>query len=96
MVGTLSALYNQLFVYTAQFESLAARWSEERFDLLQPDSPGVHHIVHFVSSEQIKDVAAKEMQLLGASSGSRTAAGGMNFAKGEAAPAGDDGREAET
>ena len=55
---------------------MAARWSEERFDLLQPDSPGVHHILHFVTTEQVKDIAAKELelQLLGASSGTRSAA----------------------
>ena len=44
LVGTLSMLYCQLRVYVAQFESLAGRWEQERFDLLQPDSPGPHHI----------------------------------------------------
>jgi hypothetical protein len=53
---------------------VAARWSEERFDLLQPDSPGVHHTLHFVTTEQVKDIAAKELELLGASSGTRSAA----------------------
>ena len=72
------------------------RWEEEWFDLLQPDSTGLHFILLFLFIEQLKDVAAKEVQLLGASSGSRTAAGGLDFTKGEAAPAGDDGREAET
>ena len=40
LVGSLSVLYFQLGVYVGQFESLAARWEEERFNLLQRDSPG--------------------------------------------------------
>ena len=42
------------------FESLLARWPEERFDLLQPDTPSVHFILIFLSVEQVKDVAAKK------------------------------------
>jgi hypothetical protein len=71
-----------------------ARWEEERFDLLQPDAPGVHIILMFLAAEQLKDVGAKELQLVGASSGSRTAAGGLNFMKTGAGPAG--GTDAET
>jgi hypothetical protein len=41
----LANLYHQLSVYVGQFESLAARWEEERFDLLQPDTPGLHNIL---------------------------------------------------
>ena len=32
LLGTLSVLSRQLYVYAAQFESLAGRWEEERFD----------------------------------------------------------------
>jgi hypothetical protein len=95
LVGTLSLLYYHLVVYAAQFESLVRRWEEERFDVLQPDSPGVHHILTFLTLEQLKDVATKELQLLGASSGSRAAAGGHDFATGRVLPA-DSGKEAET
>ena len=49
----------------------------------------------YISIEQIKDVAAKEVQLLGASSGSRSAAGSVDYMKGGAGAAGD-GKEAET
>jgi hypothetical protein len=77
LVGTLSVVYWQVYVYTGQFESLAARWEEERFDLLQPDSPSAHHILWFLIAEQLKDVSTKEMQLVGASSGSRSLAGGL-------------------
>jgi hypothetical protein len=97
LVGTLSLLYFQLQIYAGQFESLVGRWEEERFDLLQPDLPGLHHILMLLSAEQIKDVGTKELQLLGASSGSRAAAGGLDFrlAKGGTVAAG--GRkEAET
>jgi hypothetical protein len=37
----------------------------------------------YVSIEQLKDVSTKELQLLGASSGSRAAAGGLNFMSGD-------------
>jgi hypothetical protein len=94
LVGTLSALYFKLQVYAGQFESLVGRWKEERFDLLQPDSPGLHVILTFLSGELIKDVSTKEVQLVGASSGSRSAVGGHDFMKSGANPAGE--KEAET
>jgi hypothetical protein len=90
LVGTLSGLYFQLSVYAGQFESLAARWEQERFDLLQPDTPGLHLILWFLSAQQLKDVATKELQLVGVSSGSRPAAGSLNFMAGGVVPAGDD------
>jgi hypothetical protein len=71
----------------AQFESLVGRWEEERYDLLQPDSPGLHLVMMFLIIEQIKDVGKKEVELVGMSSGSRTAAGAVDFMKGGAAPA---------
>lgn len=97
MVGSLSFLYFQLGVYAGQFESLAARWEEERFDLLQPDWPGLHLILMFLCLEQIKDVGTREVQLLGASSGSRGVAGGYDFVFAKSgAVAADRGKEAET
>ena len=89
MLGTLSALFYQLATYAAQFKSLARRWSEERFDLLQLGTPGVHIILNFICAEQLKDVATKEVQLVGASCGSRSAAGGADFMTGGAVPAND-------
>ena len=74
LLGTLSALFYQLATYAAQFKSLARRWSEERFDLLQLGTPGVHIILLFLGIEQLKDVATKELALVGVSSGSRTVA----------------------
>jgi hypothetical protein len=88
-------MFYQLVTYAAQFESLAVRWKEEQFDLLQPDMPGLHIILMYMSVEQVKDVAAKEVQLLGVSSGSRSAAGSVDFMKDGAGVAGD-GKEAET
>jgi hypothetical protein len=97
LVGSLSFLYFQLGVYAGQFESLAARWEEERFDLLQPDWPGLHLILMFLCLEQIKDVGTREVQLLGASSGSRGVAGGYDFVFAKSgAVAADRGKEAET
>jgi hypothetical protein len=75
-MGTLSNVYVLVRVYAAQFESLAGRWEEERYDLLQPDSPGLHHIMMFWFVEQVKDVGKKEVELVGMSSGARSAAGG--------------------
>jgi hypothetical protein len=87
VVGTLSVLYHTTRVYVGQFESLVGRWEQERFDLLQPDSPGLHTIFLLLVGEQIKDVAKKEVELVGMSSGSRSAAGGIDFMKGGVAPA---------
>jgi hypothetical protein len=95
LIGTLSHLIHQHNVYAAQFEAVVGRWKEERFDLLQPDAPGLHLILWFLSIEQIKDVSTKELQLVGASSGSRSAAGSLDFAKRGVVSAGD-GKEAET
>ena len=53
------------------------RWEEERFDLLQPHSPGVHFTLSMITSEQIKGVGAKE--LVEMSSGSHSVAGGLNY-----------------
>jgi hypothetical protein len=95
LVGTLTILYYQLLVHVAQFESLLGRWEEERFDLLQPDAPGLHHILIFLNIEQLKDVSTKELQLVGASSGSRSATGSLNFMK-SGVGATDGAKEAET
>jgi hypothetical protein len=95
LVGTLSYLYFQLGAYAGQFESLVGRWEQELFDLLQPDAPGVHLILMLLAAEQIKDVGAKEVELVGASSGSRSAAGGLNFITSGVGSAGV-GKETET
>jgi hypothetical protein len=95
LLGTLGIPFHQLGVYVGQFESLMVRWEEERFDLLQPDTGGLHHIMVLLMIEQLKDVAKQEVQLVGASSGSRTAAGGLNFTNNGAVPAGKT-KEAET
>ena len=93
-IGTLSQVYFDVRVYAAQFESLVGRWEEERYDQLQPDSPGQHLVMMFLLTEQLKDVGKKEVELVGMSSGSRTAAGGVDYMKGGVAPA--DAQTAET
>jgi hypothetical protein len=95
LLGTLATLYPQLCVHAAQFESLAGRWEQEQFDLLQPDLPSMHLILHLLSAEQIKDVATKEVELIGVSSGSRTTGGSLNFMKSGVDSTGD-AKEAET
>jgi hypothetical protein len=69
LVGTLSLVFWQLGVYAGQFESVVERWKEEQFDL----------VLGLLCLEQIKDVGTKELELLGVSSGSRTAGGGHDY-----------------
>ena len=87
-MGTLSTVFTSVRVYVAQFESLVRRWEEERYDLLQPDSPSLHVVMMFLIVEQIKDVGKKEVELVGMSSGARAVAGGIDFVKGGVASAG--------
>ena len=61
VVGTLTVLYFQMGVYAAQFESLAARWEGERFDLLQPEWASPHIILVMLNVQLLKVVAAKEV-----------------------------------
>ena len=49
----------------------------------------------YLSIEQLKDVSTKELQLVVASSGSRTVAGGLDYMKGGVVPVGG-GKDAET
>jgi hypothetical protein len=93
-MGTMSHAYYDVRVYTAQFESLVGRWEEERYDQLQPDSPGQHLVIMFLLTEQIKDVGKKEIELVGMSSGARSATGGVDYMKGGVALA--DAQTAET
>ena len=86
-IGTLSNVYFAVRVYAAQFESLAGRWEEECYDQLQPDSPGQHVVMTFLLTEQLKDVGKKEVELVGMSSGARTAAGDIDYGKGGVAAA---------
>jgi hypothetical protein len=86
--GTLTYVYHKLRVYTAHFDSLVGRWEQERFDLLQPDAASPVMPLMMLSVEQVKDVAAREVALIGVSSGSRSAAGALDFAKGGMGPAG--------
>ena len=93
--GSMSNLFFTMRVYAAQFESLAGRWEEERYDLLQPDIPGLHVVMLFLIVEQMKDVGKKEVELVGMSSGARVVAGSIDFMKsGAVAPA--DAHTAET
>jgi hypothetical protein len=72
------------------FESLAGRWEKERYDLLQPDSPGLDVVIMFLLTEQMKNVSKEEVELhvVGMSSGSRSVAGGVDYMKSGVAPAG--------
>ena len=87
-IGSLSTVYFAVRVYVAQFESLTGRWKEERYDLLQPDSPGLDIVMMFLLTEQMKDVGKKEVKLVGMSSGARSVAGGIDYMKGGVALAG--------
>jgi hypothetical protein len=86
--ATVSNVYFDTRAYAAQFESLVGRWEEECYNLLQPDSPGQHVVMMFLMLEQVKDVGKKEIELVGMSSGFRTAAGtNDSYLKSGVAPA---------
>ena len=74
-------VFHDIGNYTAQFESLARRWEEERYDLLQTDSPGSQIVMMFIIIEQLKLVGKKELELVGVSSGARAAGGASDFTK---------------
>jgi hypothetical protein len=65
-IGTLTVVYQHLPIYAAQFESLVVRWEQEQYDLLQPDSPSLHNVLVQISTEVLKSVASKELELVGA------------------------------
>ena len=68
--GSLTSVFYHVCTYAAQFESLAGRWGQERYDLLQPASPSPSTVMFFIIAEQLKDVGKKEVELVGMSSGS--------------------------
>ena len=95
-IGTLSVVYWGVRVYAAQFESLAGRWEEKRYDQLQPDSPGQHLVMMFVMAEQNDDGRGQEGGRAGRHvvRGALEVAGGVDFMKGGVPPA--DTRDTQT
>jgi hypothetical protein len=61
LLGSLSNVFCQMGVHAAQFESLAARWEAEQFDLLQPEWASSHFILAMLNVEMTKVVASKEV-----------------------------------
>jgi hypothetical protein len=82
--GSLTSVFYHVCTYAAQFESLAGRWGQERYDLLQPASPSPSTVMFFIIAEQLKDVGKKEVELVGMSSGSGPV-GRHDYMKGGAA-----------
>ena len=50
----------KLTPFSLQFELLPARWEQERFDLLESDSPGMHHGLIMLSVGHMKAVAGRK------------------------------------
>ena len=83
-LGSPGAPLYQACTYTRQLESVAARWQSGDHSMLQPVVAYPCFVVGMIQVEVKKEAGRKELELLGQSSGARSAAGGMDvFQRGE-------------
>jgi hypothetical protein len=76
ILGSGAELYTNICTYSAQFESIASRWEESDFGLLQPVVPGPGFgIVLAHSVVQVQQAAKSEQELLFRSGAARSASG---------------------
>ena len=69
-IPSLTVLFVWLEIYLGQFESLLARWARDEWEVLEPAMPRVHIVLAMVMLHMQKIVGAKELELVGVSSGS--------------------------
>jgi hypothetical protein len=69
----------QAGTYTRQLESVAARWQSGDHSMLQPVAAHPRMAIGMIALEVKKEVGRKELELLGQSSGARSAAGGSDW-----------------
>ena len=69
----------QTCTYARQLESVAARWQSGDHSMLQPVAAYPHMAVGMIMVEVKKEAGRKELELLGQSSGARSAAGGSDW-----------------
>jgi hypothetical protein len=78
ILGSGAELYTNICTYSAQFESIASRWEESDFGLLQPVVPGPGlglMLAH--GAVQMQQAAKSEQELLFRSGAARTASGAV-------------------
>jgi hypothetical protein len=80
-LGSPNAPLSQACSYARQLESVAARWQSGDHSMLQPVVAYPHMVVAMIMVELKKEAGRKELELLGQSSGARTAAGGTDWAQ---------------
>ena len=77
--GTPNAPLYQACTYARQLESVAARWQSGDHSMLQPVAAYPFMVVSMIQIEVKKEAGRKELELLGQSSGARSAAGGTDW-----------------
>ena len=70
-----------LYTNVRQLESVATRWQSGDHSMLQPVAAYPFMAVGMIMVEVKKEVGRKELELLGQSSGARSAAGGSDWAQ---------------
>ena len=85
-LGSPSIPLHQACTYARQLESVAARWQSGDHSMLQPVAAYPYFVLGMIQVEVKKEAGRKELELLGQSSGARSAAGGSDvFQRGEQA-----------
>ena len=80
-LGSPSIPLWQACTYARQLESVAARWQSGDQSMLQPVAAFPFMAVGMIMVEVKKEAGRKELELLGQSSGARSAAGGTDWAQ---------------
>jgi hypothetical protein len=80
-LGSPDVPLHQACTYTRQLESVAARWQNGDHSMLQPMMALSVFAIGMTVVEVKKEAGRKELELLGQSSGARSAAGGSDWAQ---------------
>jgi hypothetical protein len=80
-IGSPNFPMHQACTYARQLESVAARWQSGDHSMLQPVVALSVFVIGMIQVEVKKEAGRKELELLGQSSGARSAAGGSDWAQ---------------
>ena len=80
-LGSPSIPLYQMCTYARQLESVATRWQSDDHGMLQPVAAYPYMALGMIQAEVKKEAGRKELELLGQSSGARSAAGGSDWAQ---------------
>ena len=78
-LGSPSVPLHGTCTYARQLESVAARWQSGDHSMLQPVAAYPFMVVGMIMMEVKKEAGQKELEMLGQSSGARSAAGGSDW-----------------